>query len=150
MAGRLGPVDQPGECRQKIVGDGAAQAAIGQFYDVLLAAGRIATAEQQFSVDTELTEFVARRQVESDAELALTQARETAADDVDRTQQQLRQAFSQLKDGTFLAIRHAKIVRDEHFQTDPRYEEPGKPLPAVRAPGEGASCLQQLAALAAA
>ena len=57
---------------------------------------------------------------------------------------------TELKDGTFLAIRHAKIVRDEHFQTDPRYEEPGRPLPAVRAPGEGISCLERLAALAAA
>ena len=57
---------------------------------------------------------------------------------------------TELKDGTFFAIRHARIVRDERFQTDPRYEEPGKPLPAVRAPGEGVSCLQRLAALAAA
>ena len=56
----------------------------------------------------------------------------------------------ELKDGTFLAIRNAKIVRDERFQPDPRFEEPGKPLPAVRAPGEGVSCLRQLANLAAA
>src|SRR5438309_2249692 len=38
----------------------------------------------------------------------------------------------ELKDGTFLAIRNAKIVRDERFQPDPRFEEPSKPLPAVR------------------
>jgi glucosamine 6-phosphate synthetase-like amidotransferase/phosphosugar isomerase protein len=56
----------------------------------------------------------------------------------------------ELKDGTFLAVRNAKIVRDERFQPDPRFEEPGKPLPAVRAPGEGVSCLRQLANLAAA
>jgi len=56
----------------------------------------------------------------------------------------------ELADGTFLAIREARIVRTETFRTDPRFEEPGKPLPAVRAPGEGKSCLQQLAALAAA
>jgi hypothetical protein len=56
----------------------------------------------------------------------------------------------ELKDGTFLAIRHAEIVRSEHFHTNPRFEEPGKPLPAVRAPGEGVSCLERLAALAAA
>ena len=57
---------------------------------------------------------------------------------------------TEVRDGTFLAIRHAEIVRDEHFRTDPGYEEPGKPLPAVRAPGEGISCLERLAALAAA
>ena len=56
----------------------------------------------------------------------------------------------ELKDGTFLALNLANVVRHEHFRTNPRYEEPGKPLPAVRAPGESASCLQQLAALAAA
>src|SRR5438270_10745559 len=32
----------------------------------------------------------------------------------------LRPKKTELKDGTFLAIRHARIVRDEHFQTDPR------------------------------
>ena len=37
----------------------------------------------------------------------------------------------------------------ERFRPNPNFEEPGKPLPAVRAPGEGRSCLQQLAALAA-
>jgi glutamine---fructose-6-phosphate transaminase (isomerizing) len=56
----------------------------------------------------------------------------------------------ELEDGTFLALRAARVVRHEHFRPDPHYREPGKPLPAVRAPGEGASCLQQLAALAAA
>ena len=56
----------------------------------------------------------------------------------------------ELKDGTFLALRNAKVVRSARFRPDPRFEEPGKPLPAVRAPGEGASCLQRLAALAAA
>ena len=56
----------------------------------------------------------------------------------------------ELKDGTFLAVRHGKLRRDERFRPNPSYEEPGKPLPAVRAPGEGVSCLQQLAALAAA
>ena len=56
----------------------------------------------------------------------------------------------ELKDGTFLALRAARVVRNERFHPNPRFEEPGKPLPAVRAPGEGVSCLQQLAALAAA
>lgn len=56
----------------------------------------------------------------------------------------------ELEDGTFLAMRDAKVVRTERFDPDPRFEEPGKPLPAVRAPGEGVSCLERLAALAAA
>ena len=44
--------------RQKIVGDGAAQAAIGQLDDVVLGAGRVAAAEQQLAVDAELAELV--------------------------------------------------------------------------------------------
>jgi len=56
----------------------------------------------------------------------------------------------ELANGTFLALRAGKVARTGRFEPDPRYEEPGKPLPAVRAPGEGTSCLQQLAALAAA
>ncbi len=55
----------------------------------------------------------------------------------------------ELRDGTLLALREGKIVREERFRPNPDFEEPGKPLPAVRAPGEGRSCLQQLAALAA-
>jgi glucosamine 6-phosphate synthetase-like amidotransferase/phosphosugar isomerase protein len=56
----------------------------------------------------------------------------------------------ELQDGTFLALHGANVVRHERFRPNPRYEEPGKPLPAVRAPGEGASCLKQLSNLAAA
>jgi glucosamine 6-phosphate synthetase-like amidotransferase/phosphosugar isomerase protein len=56
----------------------------------------------------------------------------------------------ELADGTFLALRDAHVVRDERFRPDPAFEEPGKPLPAVRAPGESVSCLERLAALAAA
>ena len=47
-------------------------------------------------------------------------------------------------------VRKARVGRNERFRPNPRYEEPGKPLPAVRAPGEGVSCLKQLATLAAA
>ena len=43
----------------------------------------------------------------------------------------------ELADGTFLALRGAKVVRNERFRPDPRYQEPGKPLPAVRAPARG-------------
>jgi glucosamine 6-phosphate synthetase-like amidotransferase/phosphosugar isomerase protein len=56
----------------------------------------------------------------------------------------------EVKDGTFLAMAAGKVVRTERFRPNPRFEEPGKPLPAVRAPGEGVSCLERLAALAAA
>jgi glucosamine 6-phosphate synthetase-like amidotransferase/phosphosugar isomerase protein len=55
----------------------------------------------------------------------------------------------ELRDGTLLALCEGKIVREERFLPNPDFEEPGKPLPAVRAPGEGRSCLQQLAAIAA-
>jgi len=54
-----------------------------------------------------------------------------------------------MKGGTLLALREGEVVREERFRPNPDFEEPGKPLPAVRAPGEGRSCLQQLAALAA-
>ena len=58
MAGRLGPVDQPRQGRQKIIRDGAAQAAIGQFENVVFSAGRVAAAEQHVAVDAELAELV--------------------------------------------------------------------------------------------
>jgi glucosamine 6-phosphate synthetase-like amidotransferase/phosphosugar isomerase protein len=55
----------------------------------------------------------------------------------------------EVKMGTFLALRDAKIVRDERFRPDLGYTDPIK-LPAVRAPQEGLSCLERLAVLAAA
>jgi glucosamine 6-phosphate synthetase-like amidotransferase/phosphosugar isomerase protein len=54
----------------------------------------------------------------------------------------------ELKMGTFLALCEAKVVRDERFRPDLGYTDPVA-LPAVRAPQEGLSCLQRLAALAA-
>ncbi len=51
-------LEQPGQGRQKIVGHGAAQAAIGQLDDVVLAASLVAAAEQQFAVDAEFAEFI--------------------------------------------------------------------------------------------
>ena len=44
--------------RQEIVGDRAAEAAIRQLDDVVVAAGRVAAAEQQLAVDAELAELV--------------------------------------------------------------------------------------------
>jgi glucosamine 6-phosphate synthetase-like amidotransferase/phosphosugar isomerase protein len=54
----------------------------------------------------------------------------------------------ELKMGTFLALRDAKIDRDERFRPDLSYKDPVA-LPAVRAPQEGLSCLERLAVLAA-
>jgi glucosamine 6-phosphate synthetase-like amidotransferase/phosphosugar isomerase protein len=51
--------------------------------------------------------------------------------------------------GTLLGIDDGEIVAEECFRPDLSFDE-GVPLPAVRAPGEGASCLAALAALASA
>ena len=51
-------------------------------------------------------------------------------------------------EGTVAAVKGARAVHVEHFTPDPTYEP--DTLPTVRAPHEGASCLAQLAALAAA
>jgi glucosamine 6-phosphate synthetase-like amidotransferase/phosphosugar isomerase protein len=55
----------------------------------------------------------------------------------------------EVKEGTWLALRDGEVVRRERFRPDLDYHE-SDPLPAVRAPGEGAYCLTRLAALAAA
>jgi glucosamine 6-phosphate synthetase-like amidotransferase/phosphosugar isomerase protein len=55
----------------------------------------------------------------------------------------------EVRQGQFLAFRDARIVRDERFRHDREYRDPVT-LPAVRAPQEGLSCLQQLASLTAA
>ena len=57
-SGGVGAVEKPRQGRQEIVGNGAAQAAIGQLDDVVLGAGRVAAAEQQLAVDAELAELV--------------------------------------------------------------------------------------------
>jgi glucosamine 6-phosphate synthetase-like amidotransferase/phosphosugar isomerase protein len=51
--------------------------------------------------------------------------------------------------GTLLGVVDGEIVAEECFRPDLSFDE-GVPLPAVRAPGEGASCLAALAALASA
>ncbi len=60
----------------------------------------------------------------------------------------LRLRRRELSEGTLVALKGARAVRRERFTPDQTYE--ADPLPAVRAPGEGAFCLQRLAALAAA
>ena len=54
---------------------------------------------------------------------------------------------SEVAEGTFLAVTDARIARAATFRSDSDYCEPAA-LPAVRAPQEGLSCLQRLAALA--
>ena len=61
----------------------------------------------------------------------------------------LRLKKREVKEGTWLALRDGEVVRRERFRPDLDYHE-SDPLPAVRAPGEGAYCLTRLAALAAA
>jgi glucosamine 6-phosphate synthetase-like amidotransferase/phosphosugar isomerase protein len=51
----------------------------------------------------------------------------------------------ELPEGTLVAVDGPRAVRRERFTPDPSYEP--DPLPAVRAPYEGAFCLQRLAAL---
>jgi glucosamine 6-phosphate synthetase-like amidotransferase/phosphosugar isomerase protein len=54
----------------------------------------------------------------------------------------------EVSEGTMAAVKGARAVRIKHFAPDPTYQP--DPLPAVRAPDEGAFCLERLAALAAA
>ena len=55
---------------------------------------------------------------------------------------------SELPEGTVIAVESGKIVTRESFEPDRSFEE--DPLPAVRAPHEGRSCLERLARLHAA
>jgi glucosamine 6-phosphate synthetase-like amidotransferase/phosphosugar isomerase protein len=54
----------------------------------------------------------------------------------------------EVDEGTLLALAQGRVERREHFRPDRSFSE--EPLPAVRAPHEGASCLRVLAALIAA
>ena len=53
----------------------------------------------------------------------------------------------ELPEGTLVVLADGQELGEERFEPDRDFEE--RPLPAVRAPKEGASCLQRLAALAA-
>jgi glucosamine 6-phosphate synthetase-like amidotransferase/phosphosugar isomerase protein len=53
----------------------------------------------------------------------------------------------ELEEGTLVVLADGQELGEERFEPDRDFEE--SPLPAVRAPKEGASCLQRLAALAA-
>src|SRR6266568_1438658 len=52
---------------------------------------------------------------------------------------------SELPEGTVIAVESGKIVVRESFEPDRSFQE--EPLPAVRAPDEGRSCLERLARL---
>jgi glucosamine 6-phosphate synthetase-like amidotransferase/phosphosugar isomerase protein len=60
----------------------------------------------------------------------------------------VRLRLSEVRDGTFLALRAGRVARTARFRPDRSYVEETA-LPAVRAPGESAHCLAQLAAIAA-
>jgi hypothetical protein len=51
----------------------------------------------------------------------------------------------ELPEGTVVTVQSGKIVARESFQPDRSFAE--EPLPAVRAPDEGRSCLERLARL---
>ena len=55
---------------------------------------------------------------------------------------------SELAEGTFLELREARVARAAAFRHDRDYRDPID-LPTVRAPQEGASCLERLAVLTA-
>ncbi len=61
----------------------------------------------------------------------------------------VRLRMSELRDGTFLALRDGRVSRNARFRPDRSYVEKSA-LPAVRAPGQSAYCLARLAAIAAA
>jgi asparagine synthetase B (glutamine-hydrolysing) len=55
----------------------------------------------------------------------------------------------QLESGSFLMLESGRVALETRFRPDETYVE-DNPLPKVRAPQEGASCLERLAVLAAA
>jgi glucosamine 6-phosphate synthetase-like amidotransferase/phosphosugar isomerase protein len=61
---------------------------------------------------------------------------------------QLKLRLSEVRDGTFFALRDGRVARTARFRPDRSYVEETA-LPAVRAPGESAHCLRRLAAIAA-
>lgn len=56
--------------------------------------------------------------------------------------------LSEVREGTFLALRAGRVARTARFHPDRSYVEETA-LPAVRAPGQSAHCLERLAAIAA-
>src|SRR5215831_15281387 len=61
----------------------------------------------------------------------------------------VRLRMSEVRDGTFLALRDGRVSHIARFRPDRTYVEE-RALPAVRAPGQSAYCLARLAVIAAA
>jgi hypothetical protein len=61
----------------------------------------------------------------------------------------VRLRLTEVRDGTFLALRDGRVARTASFRPDRTYVEE-RSLPAVRAPGQSAYCLERLAVIAAA
>jgi glucosamine 6-phosphate synthetase-like amidotransferase/phosphosugar isomerase protein len=61
----------------------------------------------------------------------------------------VRLRMSEVRDGTFLALRGGRVASTARFRPDRSYVEDGA-LPAVRAPGQTLYCLERLAKIAAA
>ena len=61
----------------------------------------------------------------------------------------VRLRLSEVRDGTFLALRAGRVARTARFHPDRSYVEDAA-LPAVRAPGQTLYCLERLAKIAAA
>ncbi|HZC75031.1 MAG TPA: hypothetical protein VE220_03565 [Gaiellaceae bacterium] len=61
----------------------------------------------------------------------------------------VRLRMSEVRDGTFLALRAGRVAHTARFRPDRSYVEQTA-LPAVRAPGQSKYCLERLAAIAAA
>jgi len=59
----------------------------------------------------------------------------------------VRLRMSEVRDGTFVALREGRVARTARFRPDRSYIEESA-LPAVRAPGQSAYCLERLAAIA--
>jgi len=60
----------------------------------------------------------------------------------------VRLRLSEVRDGTFFALRDGRVARTARFRPDRDYVEETA-LPAVRAPGESAHCLARLAVITA-
>ena len=59
----------------------------------------------------------------------------------------VRLRTTEVRDGTFFALKAGRVARRSRFRPDKNYVE-DSPLPTVRAPGESAHCLARLAAIA--
>jgi len=76
VLGRIGPVDEFRHRRKEVVGHGAADAAVGEFDDVVLGAALDPAALQDVAVDADVAELV-----DDDGEAATVRLLQQAADE---------------------------------------------------------------------